>query len=48
MPNLSNVILSNGLKIVQNVIQMTVKWLFFQEIAKIAQWLGALPSDPRE
>ena len=26
--------------------QITLKWLFFQETAKIAQRLGALPPDP--
>ena len=31
----------------RNVIQMTLKWCFFKEIANIAQQLGALPPNPR-
>ena len=32
---------------VQNLIQMTLKWLsFFEKLQKIAQRIGALPPDP--
>ena len=35
------------LKKLTNEVQMTLKWYFFEEIAKIANRLGAKPPDPR-
>ena len=48
IPNLSNFVLSNGLKNVQNVIQMTVKWLSFSRNCENCQWLGVLPPVPSQ
>ena len=44
IPDPSNFVLLNGFKNNQNMIQMTLKWLFFQ---KIAQRLLNKPPNPR-
>ena len=46
LSDVKNLVLSNGCEHVRNVIQWDSNSFFFQKLTKIAQRLGALPTDP--